>query len=249
MTSADTYTIGKVVKRLQPAFPDLTVSKVRFLETEGLVKPKRTKSGYRVYTERDIQRLEAVLRLQSTCFYPLQVIKEKLDAADEGAALPELGEAGTTLPEQDERMLAAQHVLEELPDAISVPAAFIRSLVDAGIVMPVRGAKGRTLIDGRDIPLIRSAYELKRYGMDPRFLRPYVQQANRELPIFKQMLSAGIGRAGSLDDAKTRESFDRMLASLLTLTNSVRDALVMREVRREFNYPQPEAPEQQGSAR
>ena len=241
MATPDTYTIGKVVKRLQAAFPDLTVSKVRFLETEGLVKPRRTKSGYRAYTERDIKRLETVLRLQSTCFYPLQVIKEKLDAADEGAGLPELQEApGTTLPEQDERMLNAQHVLEELPDAISVPAAFIRSLVDAGIVVPVRGAKGRTLIEGRDIPLIRSAYELKRYGIDPRFLRPYVQQANRELPIFKQVLSSAIGRSASLDDAKSREAFDRMLGSLLTLTNGVRDALVMREVHREFNYPQPQ---------
>ena len=238
MATPDTYTIGKVVKRLQPAFPDLTVSKVRFLESEGLVKPRRTKSGYRAYTERDIKRLEAVLRLQSTCFYPLQVIKEKLDAADEGAGLPELEEAGATLPERDERMLNAQHALEELPDAISVPAAFIRSLIDAGIVVPVRGAKGRTLVEGRDIPLIRSAYELKRYGIDPRFLRPYVQQANRELPIFKQVLSSSIGRNGSLDDPKSRDAFDRMLSSLLTLTNGVRDALVTREVRREFNYPQ-----------
>lgn len=241
MALADTYTIGKVVKRLQPAFPDLTVSKVRFLEAEGLIKPRRTKSGYRAYTEHDIKRLEAVLRLQSTCFYPLQVIKEKLDAAEGGEGLPELGEAAELTPEQDERMLDAQHALEDLPDAISVPAAFIRALIDAGIVVPVRGAKGRTLVEGRDIPLIRAAYDLKRYGIDPRFLRPYVQQANRELPIFKQVLSAALGRNGSLDDAKGREAFDRMLSSLLTLTNGVRDALVTREVRREFNYPRSEA--------
>lgn len=240
MAAEDSYTIGKVVKRLQATFPDLTVSKVRFLEAEGLIKPRRTKSGYRTYSERDIKRIEAILRLQSSCFYPLQVIKEKLDAAEDADDLPELNQVGGAVaPEQDERMLNARHALEDLPDAISVPASFIRALIDAGIVAPAPGPRGKTLIDGRDIPLIRSAYELKRYGIDPRFLRPYVQQANRELPIFKQVLSSGIGRSGSLDDDKTRASFDATLAWLLTLTNGVRDALVMREVRREFNYPTP----------
>ena len=70
MATSETYTIGKVVKRLQASFPDLTVSKVRFLESEGLVKPQRTKSGYRAYTEGDVKRLETVLRLQQTVLLP-----------------------------------------------------------------------------------------------------------------------------------------------------------------------------------
>ena len=236
MVTSETYTIGKVVKRLQASFPDLTVSKVRFLESEGLVKPQRTKSGYRAYTEGDVKRLETVLRLQQTCFYPLQVIKEKLDAAGDDAELPELGEPAS-VPEEDERLLAATHVLEDLPELISVPAPFIRSLAETGVLATTRSPKGRVLVNGRDIPLIRSAYELKRYGMDPRLLRPYLQQANRELPAFRQVLSSVLGRQGTLDDPKVREAFDRTLSALLALTNDVRAALVTRELHREFNYP------------
>ena len=85
-----TYTIGKVVKMLSASFPDLTVSKVRYLESEGLVSPTRTKSGYRTYSDRDVKRLETVLRLQSSCFYPLAVIREKLNALDAGENIEEL---------------------------------------------------------------------------------------------------------------------------------------------------------------
>lgn len=237
MTTAGTYTIGKVVKRLQPSFPDLTVSKVRYLEAEGLVNPRRTKGGYRTFSEKDVERLATVLRLQKTCFYPLSVIKEKLEAADAGEALPELGAAAGD--EIDERALTGVHALEDVQDLFGVPVSFARSLADAGLVALTRDERGKAAVDGADVPLLRTAHELKRYGLDPRFLRPYVQQANRELPIFKQVLSTVAGRPGTLEDARAREAFDERLSRLLSLTNSVRDTLVTRELRREFNYPKP----------
>ena len=231
-----TYTIGKVVKMLSASFPDLTVSKVRYLESEGLVSPTRTKSGYRTYSDRDVKRLETVLRLQSSCFYPLAVIREKLNALDAGENIEEL-EASVADTAAEEALLATSHVLEDVPSLINVPVAFVRTLNDAGLLQITRSPNGRQMVNGRDIPLIRAAHELKRYGIDPRFLKPYLQRANREVPLFKQVLSGVIGRQGSLEDAKVRAAFDTTLDRLLDLTEAVSTNLIRREIYREFNYP------------
>ena len=231
-----TYTIGKVVKMLSASFPDLTVSKVRYLESEGLVSPTRTKSGYRTYSDRDVKRLETVLRLQSSCFYPLAVIREKLNALDAGENIEEL-EAPVADTAAEEALLATSHVLEDVPSLINVPVAFVRTLNDAGLLQITRSPNGRQMVNGRDIPLIRAAHELKRYGIDPRFLKPYLQRANREVPLFKQVLSGVSGRQGSLEDAKVRAAFDTTLDRLLDLTEAVSTNLIRREIYREFNYP------------
>ena len=231
-----TYTIGKVVKMLSASFPDLTVSKVRYLESEGLVSPTRTKSGYRTYSDRDVKRLETVLRLQSSCFYPLAVIREKLNALGAGENIEEL-EAPVADTAAEEALLATSHVLEDVPSLINVPVAFVRTLNDAGLLQITRSPNGRQMVNGRDIPLIRAAHELKRYGIDPRFLKPYLQRANREVPLFKQVLSGVIGRQGSLEDAKVRAAFDTTLDRLLDLTEAVSTNLIRREIYREFNYP------------
>ena len=232
---SETFTIGQVVKKLSAAYPDLSVSKVRFLEAEGLISPARTKGGYRTYSEHDVDRLEKVRRLQKTCFYPLSVIKERLDALDEGKDLEELSKDAETL---DADALADEdHALDELPDLIGVPVAFARTLQEMGFLQFKRDDTGRWMLDGQDVPLVRAAYELKRYGIDPRLLKPHIQRANREVPMLKQVLSSTLGRQGSLDDPKTRQAFDEQLERLIELGGTVGDCLIRREVRREFNYP------------
>ncbi len=235
MASGKTYTIGKVVKKLSAAYPDLTVSKVRYLESEGLVTPTRTKSGYRTYTDRDVARLETVLRLQKTCFYPLSVIKERLDALEEGETPEELAAVDSHI--DDEALLGSTHLLEDIPDLINVPVSFVRTLHDMGLLQIGRNGASRQCVDGQDIPLIRAAYELKRYGIDPRFLKAHVQRTNREVPLFKQVLSSTIGRQASFEDSKTLHSFDTTLDRLLELNDTVSDCLIRRELRREFKHP------------
>ena len=88
MPDAGYLTIGKVVKRLQSLYPDLTISKVRYLEDEGLLNPSRTPGGYRLYSQRDIKRLETILYLQKNRFLPLSVIKDELDRQDAGEHWP-----------------------------------------------------------------------------------------------------------------------------------------------------------------
>ncbi len=82
-------TIGAVLDRLKPDFPDISISKIRFLESEGLITPTRTASGYRSFTEDDVSRLEYILSAQRDRFWPLKVIKDALDAMDRGLAPPE----------------------------------------------------------------------------------------------------------------------------------------------------------------
>ena len=121
MTDAGYLTIGKVVKKLQQTYPDLSVSKVRYLQDEGLLNPSRTPSGYRLYSQRDVRRLETILYLQKNRFLPLSVIKEELDRADSGQA-PEveatLGRAETvTLPADDEETAGKLHPIDRMPGA------------------------------------------------------------------------------------------------------------------------------------
>lgn len=235
MANGEAYTIGKVVKKLSAAYPDLTVSKVRFLESEGLISPTRSKSGYRTYSDKDVERLEQVLRLQKTCFYPLSVIKEKLDALAPGESLDEL-ESAALVPDGPV-VYEGPQFLEDIPDLVNVPVAFVRNLSEMGFLQIERTSTGRSTVDGGDIPLINAAYELKRYGIDPRFLKAHIQRANREVPLFKQVLSSIIGRQSSLDDPKTLQAFDSTLDRLMMLNDTVSDCLIKREVRKEFKRP------------
>jgi DNA-binding transcriptional MerR regulator len=248
MATEETYTIGKVVKQLSATYPDLTVSKVRFLESEGLITPRRTRSGYRMYTDRDVRRLETVLNLQTNSFLPLAVIKERLELAGDDDLLAagdptQADAAGAEVAEQpagSEQPAfepAGLYPLDDLPELLGVPAAFARALQDAGLVRTEPNEDRRPCLYGRDLPLVSAAYELDRYGIDPRFLKANVQHANREVPLFKQAILGSTGRMPALDDPEVRSSFDALLSRLLELSATVTDCLIRRDVYREFNYP------------
>lgn len=247
MAAPGTYTIGKVVKRLQVTHPTLSVSKVRYLESEGIVHPKRTKSGYRTYSDEDVARLDKALRLQEQYFYPLHVIKVKLDEPAEEAE-PEHRLDAASPPTE-----AAADVVEDavgtgefteplygLDDAcalLDVPSAFVRTMCDVGIIALTKDAKGHPAIERADMRIIRDSYELKRFGLDPRFIKPYLQQVNRETPVIRQILQLVIGRQGSLEDEKTRASFDETLGEIAKLTSSVHEGMLIRALMRDFTYP------------
>lgn len=231
MTEETRYTIGKVVKRLQENHPDLTVSKVRFLESEGLVTPQRTKSGYRTYSECDIARLEAVLQMQKTQFYPLSVIKEKLDALSDAALLagfdpsadePAEPPARSREPE-DDGFSQAFHPIDEMAARAQVPAAFVGELVEAGFLETRADSMGRPGVSGRDLELIKSAYELGSYGFDARTLKSHIQRANRDVTFYKQ----GMAIAARKDPDDVPE---RTLEHLISLNDAISTTLVRRMV-------------------
>ena len=234
MPDAGYLTIGKVVKRLQQRYPDLSVSKVRYLEDEGLITPSRTPGGYRLYSQHDVNRLETILHLQKTRFLPLQVIKEELERGERG-----LSSAGSSvLPvgvtqRDDDEVANRLHPIDRMPEVAGCPVSFVRQLAEAGVIPLKRSPHGRDLVDGHDLPLIRTCHELSHFGIGPRNLRQYVTAANRESAMFEHALVVYARKAGGVEPELTderRERFSQACDQMLALTNQVRDALIRRHI-------------------
>ncbi len=238
MPDAGYLTIGKVVKKLQDQYPDLTISKVRYLEDEGLVNPSRTPGGYRLYSQRDIRRLESVLYLQKNRFMPLSVIKEQLDGEESGKS-PERGDVPQTvqLTPDDPDVAEKLHPIDRMPELCGTQVSFVRELSEAGIISLKRSPHGRDLVDGHDLPLIRVCDELRRFGFGAKNLRQYVIAANRESATFEQALMVYAKKGGGVEVEHTEENrrqFDEAFSRMLGLTNAVRSELVSRRVRESF---------------
>lgn len=239
MPDAGYLTIGKVVKKLQPQYPDLTISKVRYLEDEGLVNPSRTPGGYRLYSQRDIRRLESVLYLQKNRFMPLSVIKEQLEGDEAGKPSADHRDVPATVQlTQDEPDVAEKlHPIDRMPELCGTQVSFVRELSEAGIITLKRSPHGRDLVDGHDLPLIRVCDELRHFGFGARNLRQYVIAANRESATFEQALMVYAKKGGGVELERTEENrrqFDEAFSRMLGLTNAVRSELVSRRVRESF---------------
>lgn len=186
--------IGRVLEALRPEFPDVTISKIRFLEAEGLIRPDRTPSGYRMFSESDVERLRFVLSAQRDRFWPLRVIREALDARDRGldvegspsrtrvpevAADPDVAAAAELLaPERELRLTGA-----ELATSAGVDVATVDALVTYGLLAP--DSDGH--FDARALRIARAAAGLFAYGLEPRHLRPFRTAADREIGLLRQI--------------------------------------------------------------
>ncbi len=193
------YTIGAVVRQLQPEFSDLTISKVRYLEDQGLVTPVRTDSGYRKFSADDVRRLRFILTAQRDRYLPLKVIREELDRMsfsgdedDAGPAAapapppPPVVPASVDLPTPVEARGAhdgePRRSLRELAEHLGVEPKELRALRDHGL-LPEAEPYGAA-----DQRIARWALVLLRDGLEPRHLRMYVQFVDRELALFEQMV-------------------------------------------------------------
>ncbi len=161
-------TVGAVVRALSEEFPEVTISKVRFLEAEGLVTPARTASGYRQFTPDDVERLRYVLRAQRDQFWPLRVIKDNLDAIDRGLTPAVAG---------DQRPQAPAPVADS-----DVPGA--GDLAAHGLLRPDPAG----LHDDADLQVAHAAAGLGAYGVEPRHLRGFRAAADREVGLVEQVV-------------------------------------------------------------
>lgn len=188
-------TIGALLDALHDDYPDLSVSKVRFLESQGLIQPLRTDGGYRVYRPADIQRLRFVLTAQQERFWPLKVIRDALDAMDRGLTPPELGEdrrpavpeaspdpavPGLTELARPPRLRATA---QELRTASGLDEATFTALRDYGLL-----PAGDTF-DEDALAVARAAAQLARYGVEPRHLRAYRTAADREVSLVRSVVA------------------------------------------------------------
>jgi DNA-binding transcriptional MerR regulator len=186
-------TIGEVLGRLQPEFPDVTISKIRFLEAEGLIEPQRTQSGYRKFTHADLERLKYILAVQRDEYLPLRIIKEHLDAVDRGAEPPPLRrrpprglvatdtvyDAATLSGEQDVRLTRRQ-----LADAAGLDADRLGELEKYGLL----SRKG-SHYDGAALAVACTAAALSVFGFEARHLRSVKAAADRELGMIEQAVT------------------------------------------------------------
>ena len=197
-------TVGAVVKALSEEFPDVTISKVRFLEAEGLVTPARTASGYRQFTPDDVERLRYVLRAQRDRFWPLKVIKDNLEAIDRGLTPGDEGDGRAQPPAPtrdpdvpDAADLAERRTLRltaaELGRATGLTPAEVADLVSHGLLRP--DAAG--LHDDTDLQVAHAAAGLGAYGVEPRHLRGFRAAADREVGLVEQVVGPRRGADAS----------------------------------------------------
>ncbi len=231
--------IGAVLDLLRGDFPDVTISKIRFLEAEGLVTPERTASGYRRFTAYDCARLRFILTAQRDHYLPLKVIKAQLDAQPDGE-LPQSGSA-YGVP----RLVPVDATSDESADGLSAVAptqvrlrredllvrsgideALLIELIKAGVIKP--GTAG--FFDEHSVVIAQCAKALTEYGVEPRHLRAFRSAADRQSDLIAQIAGPVVkaGKAGARDRA---DDLAREVAALaITLHTSliksaVRDVL------------------------
>jgi DNA-binding transcriptional MerR regulator len=217
--SEQLLTIGAVCERLKPEFPDISISKIRYLEGEGLVNPQRTQGGYRLFSEDDVDRLETILRLQRDEFLPLRVIRQELasPAAKERRRSRPSGQAG------QERELD----LGELCERAEIDAQLARELEDFGLLQP-RVEGGERLYSESDADIAATCGELARFGLSPRHLRQFRTAASREADLLEAAVAPGLRSR----NPERRQQGAAELQTLGELAQDLAQRLFWRDLRR-----------------
>ena len=174
-------TIGAVCKILQSEFDDISISKIRYLEDQKLLTPRRTPGGYRLYSQADVERLRTILRLQRDEFLPLRVIRQELAGGGDlvlgdSERKPTNGAARRAILVDASR---AYLTLEEVVEETGAREELIAELENFGIVQPEK-REGKTVYDETDREIVRAANELSRVGVGARNLRVFRSSADRE---------------------------------------------------------------------
>jgi DNA-binding transcriptional MerR regulator len=233
--NAPRLTIGEVLARLRGEFPDVTISKIRYLEAEDLVHPQRTPSGYRKFSDADVSRLRYVLAAQRDQYLPLRVIKEQLEALDRGEALPAVpgaeqgrsddGGAGAVMavPDLADVRPAAPLSAAEFAATAGLDDLQLADCVQFGLVG--RDASGRHPVS--DLAVARAVAGLAQHGIEPRHLRVYRTGAEREAALLEQLV-APLLRARS-EEARARAA--EQLGELAGLSVQLHTALLEARLR------------------
>lgn len=223
--------IGEVLGLLRDAFPGLNISKIRFLEAEGLIEPERTPSGYRKFSHRDVERLRYVLTCQREHYLPLKVIRDHLDAIDRGLEPP--ARNGSSAPQVPSVVLdgegypAAESFTSfrstdswgepgalrlsraELLTSARIEDVLLDQLETYGLVRPRQGAAP---YDGDALVIAKTAGELAAFGLEPRHLRAFKTAADREIGLVEQVVSPMRRGRDAAASARAEEAIGQLAA-------------------------------------
>lgn len=221
--------IGVVLETLNEQFPDVTVSKIRFLESEGLITPQRTQSGYRRFTEDDVERLRYILATQRDHYTPLKVIREQLQAMDSGQVTAIVG-AGQVEPLVSAEKFRAPAVTrltdDDVADQSGTTVVEVAGLVKLGLITP--DASGFFTAD--DVSVVTTAVALKAFGFDARHLKSLRNNASRQSDLISQVAAPV---ANSKSDT-ARQQAEELSQQLTALVVSLHATLVKNELRGEY---------------
>jgi DNA-binding transcriptional MerR regulator len=205
------HTIGAVCEHLRDEFPDISISKIRYLEDQGLIHPRRTRGGYRLFAETDVERLVTILRLQRDEFLPLRVIRDQLDSPSaERARRRAHGLRG-----QEEEI-----DLGELCERAGVTAEFARQLEEYDLLQP-RVEAGDRLYRESEADIAAACARIARHGIDARHLRAFRTAAGRQSALLEQLVAPGLRsrdlqrRKAALEDLEALAAVAQELAQLL----------------------------------
>jgi DNA-binding transcriptional MerR regulator len=213
-------TIGTVCTRLQPEFPDISISKIRYLEDQGLLAPRRTQSGYRLFSEGDVERLETILRLQRDEFLPLRVIRQEL-ASPSGAGKERRRRRAVGLADPDDEL-----DLGELCERAAITADLARELEEYGLLQPRRAGSDK-LYPAGDVDVAVACAKLSRFGISARHLRTFRTAADREASLLQQVIAPSLRSR----NPERREAAVQQLQTLAELAQELSQLLFWRDLR------------------
>jgi DNA-binding transcriptional MerR regulator len=217
-------TIGAVAKILGREFDEISISKIRYLEDQKLLSPRRTPGGYRLYSQADVERLRAILRMQRDEFLPLRVIRQELAA---GQREERLGTASRRRAATIESSKGSRLTVEELVDQTGVGAELVKDLEDWRLVQP-ETVEGTKLYDDTDLEIIKACAELARFGVGGRNLKVLRTAADRQAVLLEAVLSPGLR---STNHNTRREAIEN-LESLAAASNNLTHMLLVRDLRK-----------------
>ena len=226
--------IGEVLVAVKTEFPDITISKIRFLESEGLITPERTPSGYRKFYVDDVDRLKSILRMQRDEYLPLKVIKERLVQSDAGGEGSEVdlegasagGEGASVSEELAEAPTGLQMSLEEMSAATGVDRERIKELESFGIVC-THGPEGGRYYDGEDYIVLSIVKDFLRHGIEPRHLTMYKHFADRESSFFEALVAPTLRQR----NPDARRAATQTLTDLSVTSRKFKQALLRNALR------------------
>lgn len=221
-------TIGQVLRTLQAEFPDLSISKIRYLEERALLAPQRTPGGYRKYSQHDVQRLRLVLSLQRDEFLPLEIIRERLQRGVEEGGGTRL--AAASLHVESAAVLTREEKLvswEEALEISGVSDSFMRQLVDYRLVDRYPDGVGGYRLSESDVEIARICSGLARFGVEARNLRLMRSAVEREVSVIEHVTSPALRSPHQ----ERREEGQRQVVDLGALLGTLYQLLLYRDMR------------------
>ncbi len=226
-------TIGAVCKQLEREFSDISISKIRYLEDQKLLAPRRTAGGYRLYSPVDMARLRTILRLQRDEFLPLRVIRQELAA---GRIESEIASSDNSDPRPLRRATVkvkgggTLYRLEDVLEETNADPKLVKELEEYGVVKGERRG-GELLFDETEREIIRAVCELARFGVAGRNLRVFRTSADREAALLEQILAPSLRSR----NADRRKEAVEALENLAAITSHLKHLLLVRDLRQIAN--------------